>query len=123
MSIQTKVAAALALAAVSNGDGTFRRYPNTLPQLPTYPAIAFQFISNLPADSLTQLARFSDFRVQVTAHALTYADIVSLRSAILTAMEAMPEYVTRDTDIEGPYEFEPKAFNWILGFHLRDAES
>lgn len=124
MSIDRKVFAALkTIAAIANADGTFRVYPNTLPQLPQYPAIAYQFISNLPAASLTQLARFTDFHVQVTLHGLAHADVVSLRSAVLTAMEAMPEYVTRTTDIESPFEFEPKAFGWILGFQLRDAES
>lgn len=124
MNTPQKVMAALSgIATLSNGDGTFRAYPNTLPQNPTYPAAAYQFISNLPAAALTQLARFTDFHVQITAHAREYSTLFALRSSILTAIEAMPEYVTRTTDIETAFEFEPKAFAWILGFQLRDAES
>lgn len=106
-----------------DADGAPCCYPNTLPQNPTYPAIAYQFITNLPADSVTQYARMTDFHPQVTLHALDYPGLLALRQAALAAVEAMPEHVTRDTDIESPYSFEPKAFEWILGFHLRDAES
>jgi hypothetical protein len=61
-----------------DNDGAPCCYPNTLPQLPVYPAIVYQFISNTPAAAITQLARFTDFHVQVTLHALDYA---SLRAA------------------------------------------
>lgn len=100
-----------------------RCYPNTLPQSPIYPAIVYQFITNPPADTFSHGARFTEFHPQVTLHALDYAGLLTLRASALLAAEAMPEYITRDTDIEGPYEFEPNAFNWILGFHLRDAET
>jgi hypothetical protein len=109
---------------VAVGDGTFRVYPaGLLPQLPTYPAMTYQVISATPAESLTQLARFSDFRVQVSIFDLDSTNVASLRSSVLNAIEAMPEYITRDTDLEGPYQFEPKVFEWILDFHLRDTES
>lgn len=117
MNIMAKLAAVLGPLVAS------RAYPNTLPQAPTYPAIAFQFIANPPAAGLTQLARFTDFHAQVTLHTIDYPELLALRQAALSAVEAMAEYVTRDTDIEGAYEFEPKTRNWILGFHLRDAET
>jgi hypothetical protein len=94
-----------------------------LPQLPTYPAMTYQVISATPADSLTQLARFTDFRVQVSHLRPRLAQRASLRSLGAAAIEAMPEYITRDTDLQGPYQFEPKVFEWILDFHLRDTES
>lgn len=119
----SKINAALKVLVGNDADGAPCCYPNTLPQLPTYPAIVYQFISNLPADSVTQLANYTDFHVQVTLHALDYPSLLALRQSALAAVQAMAEYITRDTDIEGQYEFEPKAFNWILGFHFRDAES
>lgn len=119
-----KVNTALKALVGNDADGAPCCYPNTLPQLPVYPAIVYQFISNPPAAALTQLARYTDFHVQVTLHTLDYPTLLALRQSALSAMEGMTaEYVTRENDIEGPYEFEPKAFNWILGFHLRDAES
>lgn len=121
MSIMTKLYATLsaipALAGTPN-----RVYPNILPQQPTYPAATYQFISNDPGP-LSQLARFSDFHAQVTLHAADYPGLLALRQAVLVAVEAMPEFVTRNTDIEAPYEFEPKTFSWILRLQFRDAES
>lgn len=117
MSIETKIYNAL------QGLVAGRCYPNTLPQQPTYPAIAYQLVSEAPAASITQLARFTDFHFQITIHAADYATAVSLRSSVLSAAEAMPEYVTRDPGLEPPYEFEPKTFARIVNFHFRDAES
>lgn len=118
MNIQTKLYTALnAVSAV-----TGRVYPNVLPQAPTYPAVTYQFISNPPADSFVASARFTDFHAQVTIHATDYSGLLALRQSILTATEAMPEHVVRETDIESPFEFETKTFTWILGLHLRDYE-
>lgn len=123
MNIQQKLNAALKVLVGADTDGRPCCYPNTLPENPTFPALVYQFITNPPAASLTQLARYTDFHAQVTARARDYNVLLALRSSILLAVEAMPEYVTRDTDIEGAFEFEPKAFNWILGFQFRDAET
>lgn len=118
MSIQLKLVAALTGLALGGV------VPNTnLDEPPTYPWIAYQLISNPPADIYGAFPRKTDFHVQVTVHTLDYAGMVTLRSQILTAIEAMAEYIVRDTDIESPYEFESKTYSWILGFHLRDVES
>lgn len=120
MSIETKIYAALSLSAISNGDGTFRCYPDTLPQLPTYPAIAYQRVSSTPS-SLTQVARFRDYHFQITLHAITKASLMSLRSNVLDALIAMPERVT-DNELSTGYEAEPKAFNSILDVQFRDTD-
>lgn len=123
MRIMQKLRNALSPLVSTDDRGLNCVYPNTLPQAPVYPAIVYQFISNLPAAGLTQAARYTDFHAQITLHATDYASLLNLRASVLTAVEAMPEHETRELDIEGPYEFEPKAFNWILGYHFRDAES
>lgn len=118
MNIQSKLFAALnGISAVAG-----RVYPNVLPQAPVYPCLAYQFISNLPADSFIASARFTDFRAQITVHATDYSGLLALRQSVLTATEAMPEHVVRETDIESPFEFETKTFTWIFGLHLRDYE-
>ena len=42
---------------------------------------------------------------------------------MLLAIEAMPEQIVRNLDIESPYEFETKTFTWLLGYHFRDSET
>lgn len=118
MNIQQKLFNALnGVSAIAN-----RVYPNVIPQSPTYPCAAYQFISNTPADSFVASARFTDFHAQVTFYTLSYTEILAIRQSILTATEAMPEHVVRDMDLESGYEFETKTYTWILGFHLRDFE-
>lgn len=116
MNIQQKLHDAL--QALVSG----RCYPNSLPQNVVYPALAFQFITNPPADTFSHGARFTDFHAQVTLHTLDYAGLLALRTSVLTAVEAMTEHIVRDLDIESPFEFETKTYTWILGYHLRDAE-
>jgi hypothetical protein len=104
-----------AIPAVANGDGTFRVYPaGLLPQQPVYPAMTYQVISAPPAASISPLARYTSFRVQVSIFDRDSTNVASLRSSVLTAIEAMPEYITRETDFDGGYQFEPKAFVWFL---------
>lgn len=119
MNIQLKLATAL-LALAPAGGVT----PNTnLDEPPVYPWIAYQFISNPPADIFGAFPRKTDFHAQITLHTLDYAGLLALRTSVLAAVEAMPEQVVRDLDIESPYEFETKSYTWILGYHFRDTEA
>ena len=119
MSIQTKLYTALnAVTAITN-----RVWPNVLPQDPVYPAASYQFISNPPADTFVAGVRFTDFNAQITLFAETYSALIDLRAAVLLAIEAMPEQIVRNLDIESPYEFETKTFTWLLGYHFRDSET
>lgn len=119
MNIQQKIYTALnAVGAV-----TGRVWPNALPQDATYPAVAYQFISNPPADTFVAGVRFTNFNVQITLFAADYSGLVDLRAAVLLAVEAMPEQIVRNLDIEAPYEFETKTYTWILGYQLRDSET
>ena len=118
MSIQLKVYTALnAVTAI-----TTRVWPNALPQDPVYPAASYQFISNTPADTFVAGVRYTNFRVQITLFTDNYAGLLTLRSSVLLAMEAMDTQIVRETDIESPFEFETKSFTWILGYHFRDSE-
>jgi hypothetical protein len=73
---------------------------------------------------LTQLARFTDYRVQVTIFDPRRTPTCSrCARAVLAAIEAMPEYITRDTDMQGPYQFEPKVFEWILDFQFATSKA
>lgn len=119
MNIQQKLYTALdAVGAV-----TGRVWPNVLPQDPVYPAIAYQFISNPPADTFVAGVRFTNFNVQITCFAAAYDDLLALRAAVLLAVEAMPEQIVRNLDIEAPYEFQTKTYSWLLGYQLRDSET
>ena len=94
-----------------------------LPQPAVYPAATYQVISASPADSITQLGRFTSYRVQVSIYDRDDLNVAQLRTDVLAAIEAMPEYITRETDLQGTYIAEPKVFEWILDFHLRDIEA
>lgn len=119
MNIQSKVYAALNGVAAISGRVT----PNSLPQDPVYPAATYQFISNPPADTFVAGVRFTDFHAQITLFADSYSGLIDLRAAVLLAVEAMPEQIVRDLDIESPYEFQTKSFTWLLGYHFRDSET
>lgn len=122
MTIEAKLKAALAGISTVTFPG-LTVWPVTMPQQPTYPAVVYQLIAEAPADSITQLARFTDFHFQISIHAADYPTVVALRSAVLTAAEAMPECITRLSGLEPPYEFEPKTYTRIVTYHFRDAES
>jgi hypothetical protein len=122
MKIEEKIFAAFSPLVGLDAQGVKCCYPNTLPQQPTYPALVYQLVSSAPALAYHQAARFSNFQFQVSIHAASYAELIILRGQVLVAAEAMPEYVTRSSELEPPYEFEPKTFTRIVAFEFRDAE-
>jgi hypothetical protein len=119
MNIQEKLYTALNAVGLVTG----RVWPNSLPQDPVYPALTYQFISNPPADTFVAGTRFTNFNAQINCFAADYAGLLALRAAVLLAVEAMPEQIVRNLDIESPYEFETKSFTWLLGYQFRDSET
>jgi hypothetical protein len=120
--IEEKIFASLSPLVGLDAAGRKCCYPNTLPQGPTYPAIVYQLLSSAPAFAYHQAARFSNFQIQVSIHATDYDQLLTLRAQVLAAAEAMPEYVTRTSELEPPFEFEPKTCSRIVAFEFRDAE-
>jgi hypothetical protein len=119
MSIQTSIYAALSAIGTL---GATKVHPNVLPQNPAYPCAAYQFITNMPSPGYIATARRSDFGVQVTIYSRTYADLPTLRLAVIAACEAMPECVERQIDLEAPYEFQTATYSWILQFRFMDTD-
>lgn len=119
MNIQEKLYTALNAVGLV----TSRVWPNSLPQDPVYPALTYQFISNPPADTFVAGTRFTNFNAQINVFAADYPGMLALRAAVLLAVEAMPEQIVRNLDLESPYEFETKSFTWLLGYQFRDSET
>ena len=101
---------------------TGRVYDEQVLQGTAYPCVAQQWTSNPPAASYVASARLSDFNAQITLHTLDKPGLIALRSAVLVAVEAMPEQVVRTMDMQSPYEFQTKTYTWILGYQFRDFE-
>lgn len=119
MNIQQKLHDALIATAVST-----RVHPGgRLPDNPTYPCALVQYITNQPATGYIASSRRSDFKPQITLYSRDYAELLTLRLAVISAVEAMAECVERQIDFEAGFEFNLNVYSHILQFQLRDIES
>jgi multidrug efflux pump subunit AcrB len=125
VSIEAKVYSALSSLVSIDQDGLKACYPDTLKQgvtaIAAFAAIAYQVISSVPGP-VTQLGHVNNFRVQLTLAAESYAGLLTLRAAVLAALQAMPEFVTYD-EISHAFEYEAKAYARIIDAHFRNAET
>lgn len=83
-----------ALIAHLNSDATYsglvgqRTYPTVLPQNAMLPAVAFQMISRVPAHDRETPDTLVQTRWQFSVNARRYSDLLSVVSALKTAVQA-----------------------------------
>lgn len=119
MNIQQKLHDALtAITAL----GTRVHPGGKVPNNPTYPLAVTQFISNQPATGYIASSRRTDFDPQITIMSRDYAELVTLRTAVIAACEAMPEMVERKLDFDAGFDFNINTYSHILQFQFRDVE-
>ena len=81
-----------ALRAILTGDAPVaalvaaRVYPVYLPQAPTYPAVTYQLITGQSHYALGAPSHLAELRVQLDCWAGSYAEVQTLRSAVITAL-------------------------------------
>lgn len=96
-----------------------RVYPMTLPDGAAFPCIRYSFPAITEEPFVNGTTVILRYRVQIEVFCKTYAEALTLRQSIQTAMRAATGFIDQGTDFD---DFEPdtKLYRWVLDFSFRD---
>jgi len=96
-----------------------RCYPIMMPEKPTFPAIVYSRIANVPYNTIVSASTLDQVRVQIDIYANTYSAAKTLSASVRTAMEAASFKATLQTD-QDLYEPDVKVYRVSQDFYVWD---
>lgn len=94
-----------------------RVFPSVLPLDHVFPAMVYSTVGVDPHNTICGSADAEEVRIQLDIYAKTLAEILTLRSMAIAAVEGAFESVIRTNDFDG-YESDTKLFRRIIEFSI-----
>ncbi|WP_244108518.1 DUF3168 domain-containing protein [Burkholderia anthina] len=117
-SAEAMVVAALG-PLVSNGDGTFRCYPDVAPANVVKPYITYQSVGGKSANYLNNTASAQkNARIQIWVWANDRATAINLMAAVIASLEPPPIEATSIGSPVSAWEFDTKLYGSRLDFSI-----
>lgn len=116
MSVEADLVAYLAVNAGVSALVGSRIYPLRLPERMTLPALRYQIITTLPRVAHTGDSELRQYRIQLSAHASTYAGAQAVAAALFTALHGKKAIFgagTSCTVINDVPAYEEESGTWV----------
>lgn len=94
-----------------------RVFPSVLPLDYALPAIVYSTVAVDPNNTISGSAELEEISIQLDVYAKTLAELLTLRSQVIMAVEGAFESVIRTNDFDG-YEPDTKLFRRIIEFSI-----
>lgn len=113
MSAEIEIAIVAALTSAFSG----RVYPQRLPDQPTYPAMTYAVVGGGPLSTLCGRTNLNNFRYRFDIYAETQAQLLTLRDALVNAMDSFSFRSVHAMELDG-YEPEVNVMRRTLDYSI-----
>lgn len=113
MSAEIEIALKSALSSAFSG----RVYPQRLPDQPTYPCMSYAVVGGGPLTTMCGRTNLNNFRYRFDIYAVTQAELLSKRDAVVTAMDSFSFDSVPVMELDG-YEPEVNVMRRTLDFSI-----
>jgi uncharacterized protein DUF3168 len=113
MSAEIETALYTALQSAFSG----RVYPQRLPDQPTYPCLRYYVVGGGPLSTMCGRTNLNNYRYRFDIYARTQAEVLSLRDAVVTAMDSFGFKSVSAMELDG-YEPEVNVMRRTLDYSI-----